>query len=136
MKHIIFIRTGPAPEYPVINTDKTRVLAPEYVFQFNTDYTKPLLFGRLELGAQGRLRHMPITYTMTLDPLNTALIYDYGDWSEWDENLFSLYGNLIAEFNKIDIEAGIRGEYTTVDYNFAPNQFFQDDSYNYFDLFP
>ena len=127
---------GPSPEYPVIHTDKTNVFAPEYVYQLNTDYTKPLRFGRLELGAQGRSRHMPIKYTMTKDPLNTALIYDYGNWSEWNEKLLSVYANMVAEFVKFDIEAGLRGEYTNVDYSFAPNEFFQDDSYSYFDLFP
>jgi outer membrane receptor protein involved in Fe transport len=127
---------GPEPAYPVIHTDKTRVFAPEYVYQLNTDYTKPLQFGRLELGAQGRSRHMPITYTMTKDPLNTALVYDYGNWSEWNEKLLSVYTNMVAEFVKVDIEAGLRGEYTSVDYSFAPNEFFEDDSYSYFDLFP
>ena len=127
---------GPMPAFPVINSDKTAVLAPEYIYQLNIDYTKPLSFGRLESGAQGRLRHMPITYTMTKDSTNTALIYDYGNWSKWDENLFSAYANLVAEFEKFDIEAGLRGEYTAVSYKFAPNPYFQDDSYNYFDLFP
>ena len=127
---------GPVPAFPVIKTDKTVVLAPEYVYQLNSDYSKPLPFGRLELGGQGRLRHMPIAYTMTKDPANTALIYDYGNWSKWDENLFSAYANLVAELEKIDIEAGLRSEYTTVSYDFAPNQYFKNDSYNYFDLFP
>ena len=129
-------QNGPAPAFPVINTDKTAVLAPEYIYHLNTDYTKPLSFGRLEMGAQGRIRHMPITYTMTKVPGNTALIYDYGDWSNWDENLLGAYANIITEFKKIDIEAGLRGEYTTVTYKFAPNQYFKDDSYDYFDLFP
>ena len=129
-------QNGPAPVFPVINTDKTAVLAPEYIYHLNIDYTKPLSFGRIELGAQGRIRHMPITYTMTKNPANTALIYDYGNWSEWDENLFGAYANLVAEFKKIDVEAGLRGEQTNVTYKFAPNQYFKDDSYDYFDLFP
>ena len=127
---------GPTPDFPVINTDKTAVLAPEYIYRIETDYTKPLSFGRMELGALGNIRHMPITYTMTKKPDNTALIYDYGNWSEWNENIFGAYANLVAEFKKIDIEAGLRGEYTTVTYKFAPNQYFQDDSYDYFNLFP
>jgi hypothetical protein len=92
-------QNGPAPAFPVINTDKTAVMAPEYIYHLNVDYTKPLPFGRIELGAQGRIRHMPITYTMTKNPANTALIYDYGNWSEWDENLFGAYANLVAEFS-------------------------------------
>lgn len=126
---------GPAP-YPVINTDKTRVLAPEYVYLLSADYTKPLAFGRLEAGVQGKLRHMPITYTVTKDPLNTALIYDFGDWSRWDENMAGGYMNLVSEFLKFDIEAGLRGEYTSVKYEFAPNPYFTESQYDYFSLFP
>jgi len=128
-------QNGPAP-YPVISTDKTRVLAPEYVYLFSSDYVRPLPFGRMEAGLQGRMRHMPITYTMTKNPQNTALIYNFGDWSRWDENLAGAYLNLIAEFTKIDIEAGLRGEYTSVRYQFAPNLYFKEDKYNYFNLFP
>jgi len=128
-------QNGPSP-YPVINSDKTRVLAPEYVYLFSSDYIRPLPFGRVEAGFQGRSRNMPITYTMTKNPANTALIYDFGDWSEWDEELAGAYLNLVAEFEKLDIEAGMRGEYTSVKYRFAPNPYFTEDQYSYFDLFP
>ncbi|MDD4593052.1 MAG: TonB-dependent receptor [Parabacteroides sp.] len=127
---------GPQPNYPVIHTDKTHVVAPEYVYLLTTDYTKPLPFGRIDMGIQGRLRHMPITYTMSKNPNNTALIYNYGDWSKWDERLSGVYLNLVSEFQWVDIEAGLRGEYASVKYNFAPNQYFTDDAYDYFDLFP
>jgi len=83
-----------------------------------------------------RLRNMPITYIMTRMPENSNFDFDYGDWSKWDENLFGLYANLVAEFAKVDIEAGLRGEYVGVEYKFAPNRYFKDDKYNYFDLFP
>ncbi len=126
---------GPAP-YAVISTDKTQVLAPEYVWQLNSDYVHPLGFGRVEAGVQGRLRHMPITYDMTFDPNNTAFLYDFGSWSKWDEDIAGAYANLIAEFSRIDIEAGLRGEYTFVSYKFAPNNYFNNDSYSYFDFFP
>lgn len=126
---------GPAP-FPVIRTDKTRVFAPEYVYLLSSDYIKPLSFGRFEAGLSGRLRHMPITYTVTKDPDNTALIYYFGDWSEWDESLAGGYANLIAEFPKTDIEAGLRAEYTSVKYEFAPNLYFTENQYDYFSLFP
>ncbi len=126
---------GPVP-FPVINTDKTRVLAPEYVYLVSSDYIRPLPFGRLETGILGKIRHMPITYTVTKDPGNTALIYNFGDWSKWDEDLAGGYVNMVAEFKKADIEAGLRGEYTSVSYRFAPNPYFSEDQYNYFSLFP
>lgn len=128
-------QNGPLP-YPVINTDKTRVFAPEYVYMISSDYVRPLAFGRLEAGVSGRLRHMPITYTVRKDPANTALIYDFGDWSKWHESLAGGYMNLVAEFAKLDIEAGLRGEYTGISYEFAPNPYFSEDQYNYFSLFP
>ncbi|MCU0456924.1 MAG: TonB-dependent receptor family protein [Bacteroidales bacterium] len=126
---------GPEP-FPVIRTDKTRVLAPEYVYLLSSDYIKPLSFGRFEAGLSGRWRHMPIIYTVTKDPANTALIYNFGDWSEWDEILTGGYTNLIAEFPKTDIEAGLRAEHTSVRYEFAPNQYFSENQYDYFSLFP
>jgi outer membrane receptor protein involved in Fe transport len=43
---------------------------------------------------------------------------------------------MVAEFSKADIEAGLRGEYTNVTYNFAPNPYFTEDRYDYFSLFP
>lgn len=126
---------GPSP-YPVIRTDRTWVMAPEYVYLLSSDYTKPLPFGRLEAGVSGKIRHMPITYTVTKDPENTALIYNFGDWSKWDEKMAGAYVNMVAEFPKTDIEAGLRGEYTNVSYKFAPNPYFNEDQYDYFSLFP
>jgi outer membrane receptor protein involved in Fe transport len=122
-------QNGPEP-YPIISTDKTRILAPEYVYLLSSDYVRPLPFGRIEAGLQGRVRHMPITYTVTKNTLNTALVYNFGDWSQWDENLAGAYLNLIAEFTGVDIEAGLRGEFTSVKYEF------KEDRYNYFNLFP
>lgn len=122
--------------YPAITGDRTHVLAPEYVHQFTSDYIKPLSFGRLEAGVQARFRNMPITYTTTRAPGNTSLIFDYGDWSEWSEDLTAGYVNLISEFKQWEVETGIRGEYTKVDYRFAPNQYFKDDKYDYFKPFP
>lgn len=127
---------GPMPLYPTIHTDKTQVEAPEYVYHFSSDYTRPLPFGRFEAGVSGRWRDMPITYTMTRDPNNTALIFDFGNWSKWNEMLLGVYANLVAEFRHFDVEAGLRGEHTAVEYSFAPNQYFKDDKYNYFKLFP
>ena len=124
------------PEYPLHGKEKTWVMAPEYIWSLSSDYAQPLPFGRLETGVQMRLRHMPITYIMTRMPGNSNFDFDYGDWSQWDENLFGMYANLVAEFAKIDVEAGLRGEYVTVEYSFAPNVYFHNNKYDYFDLFP
>lgn len=122
--------------FPAITGDRTVVLAPEYLHQVSSDYLKPLPFGRLEAGVQARFRRMPITYTLTRSPGHTALLFDYGNWSKWNEDLTAGYANLVSEFKRWDIEAGLRGEYTKVGYKFAPNQYFQDDAYDYFKPFP
>lgn len=123
-------------DYPAINGDKTQVLAPEYIHQLSTDYVKPLSFGRFETGVQARFRYMPITYTLTRAPENSALLFDFGDWSKWRESLAGAYINLVSETKYLDIEAGLRGEFTAVSYQFAPNQYFQNDASDYFQLFP
>jgi len=123
-------------DYPSDGNERTWIMAPEYIWSLSSDYVKPISFGRIETGAQLRLRHMPITYIMTRMPVNSNFDFNYGDWSNWDENLFGIYANLVAEFPKLDVEAGLRGEYVAVEYKFAPNEYFHDDKYNYFDLFP
>jgi outer membrane receptor protein involved in Fe transport len=123
-------------DFPAIKGDRTHIIAPEYIHQISTDYIKPLSFGRFESGMQTRFRNMPINYTMSRAQGNTALIFDYGDWSKWSENLAAVYINLVSEFKRWDIEAGLRGEYTNVVYKFAPNQYFKDNRYDYFKLFP
>lgn len=130
------LRQEATTDFPAINGDRTHILAPEYIHQFSTDYIKPLPFGRLEIGAQARFRNMPITYTLTRASGNTALIFDYGDWSNWSENLAAGYVNLVSELTYWDIEAGLRGEFTGVTYRFAPNTYFSDNRYSYFKLFP
>ncbi len=130
------LRQDATSGFPAINGDMTHILAPEYVHQFSTDYVRPLPFGRLETGAMARFRNMPITYTMTRASGNTALIFDYGDWSNWSENLAAGYVNFVSELPRWDIEAGLRGEFTGVNYRFAPNTYFSDNRYSYFKLFP
>ena len=124
------------PGFPAITGDRTVVFAPEYVHQFASDYIKPLASGRIEAGMQVRLRNMPITYTMSRAQGNTALIFDYGNWSEWSEDLAAGYVNLVTEFQRWELETGFRGEFTKVDYSFAPNRYFKDDAYDYFEPFP
>jgi outer membrane receptor protein involved in Fe transport len=127
---------GATPDYPAVAGDRTHVDAPEFVHQINTDYTRPLSFGRVEAGAQVRLRNMPITYTMTPAPANSIFLYDFAKESDWSEDLAALYLNFVAERRLFEVEAGLRGEYTSVDYHFEKNPYFKNDKYDYFDLFP
>lgn len=121
-----------------VGQDQTHVIAPENTFEVATDYARPFAIGRLEAGAKFRHRYMPITY----DVIKTkgSPIYDgLGDWSDWKEALGSVYANLIIEKRKFDLEAGLRMEYTNVNYDISPDNIYykpSSDKYNYFDLFP
>jgi hypothetical protein len=126
---------GPSP-YPVTNSDKTQLSAPEFVWSFTGDYFYPLAFGRLETGLTGRLRHMPVSYSEMKNTQNSALNYDFGKWFHWDENIIGAYANLTAEFKNTDIIAGLRAEYTHVKSDLTPNRFFEKENYNYLAVLP
>lgn len=121
-----------------IHYNQTHVIAPEHTFQLTTDYMKPLRIGRLEAGAKGQFRNMPITYDV-IRGVGSPIYEGLGDWSNWNEKIGSTYLNLIIEQPKYDIEAGLRAEYTNVKYEISPENIYYDpptDSYDYFDLFP
>lgn len=118
--------------------NQTHVIAPEHTFQLTTDYMKPLRIGRLEAGAKGQFRNMPITYDV-IRGVNSPIYEGLGDWSNWSEKMASAYVNLIIEQPKYDIEAGLRAEYTNVKYEISPENIYYNpptDLYNYFKLFP
>lgn len=121
-----------------IRYNQTHVIAPEHTFQLTTDYARPLRIGRLETGAKGQLRHMPITYDV-IRGVNSPIYEGLGDWSNWSEKMASAYLNLVIEQPKYDIEAGLRAEYTSVKYEISPENIYYNpptDSYDYFELFP
>jgi len=124
-------------EVRVGGRDVTNILAVEHTTALSLDYTKPLRSGRLESGTKYQIRRLPVEYTV--DRGKNSIIYEgMGDWSKWGESIYSAYLNLIQERNRFDIEAGLRAEYTTVFYNIdEANIYFQEnDSYDYFELFP
>lgn len=118
-------------------TDATHILATEHTTNVSVDYIKPLRSGRLEAGAKLQWRSLPVEYTIT--PGEGSIIYPgMGDWSDWGEDIYAGYLNYIYERPKIDIEAGLRTEYTKVFYTIAPENIYypENDSYEYFELFP
>lgn len=121
-----------------VGADQTHIIATEHTYLASIDYIKPLRIGRVESGVKGRFRNMPITYDVIRG--NKSPIYEgLGDWSNWKENMGSAYLNLVIERSKYDIEAGLRAEYTKVQYDIAKENIYYSpttDSYNYFDLFP
>lgn len=119
------------------STDETRLIVDEIVSDFNVDYTKPLSSGRIELGTRMTSRNIPISYKIN-PGTNSVLDPNLGEWSEYKENIYAFYTNLIHESEKLDIEGGLRIEQTTINYNIDPdnNYYTRNDAYNYFEFFP
>jgi len=120
-----------------VGRDMTNIRAIEHTTGISTDYTRALSNGRIELGAKGRFRRLPVDYTIKRG--NQSIIYpNLGDFSKWSENLYAAYGNYLLEKERFDIEAGLRAEHTDVSYKLDPDNIYYDtnDTYNYFELFP
>jgi outer membrane receptor protein involved in Fe transport len=117
--------------------DVTNILAIEHTSSLQADYTKPMRSGRLESGGKLQIRRLPVDYTVK--PGENSIIYPgMGSWSDWGENLYAAYINYVHEKGTYDIEAGIRAEHTQVYYDMDPANIYyeQNDSYDYFGLFP
>ncbi|ADV49090.1 TonB-dependent receptor plug [Cellulophaga algicola DSM 14237] len=120
-----------------VGQDKTNIKAIENTTSIAADYVKPLASGRVEFGAKMRIRKLPVDYTIT--PGNESIIYPgLGTFSDWGENLYAGYANYLLEQDSYDVEAGLRAEQTNVFYDLDPiNQYYpNNDSYDYFELFP
>ena len=118
-------------------TDATRVDAVENTLPVSLDYTRPLRTGRLELGTRVQRRWLPITYTV--DRGAQSVIYEgLGDFSDWEEDLIAVYGNLVHERVGYSLEAGVRVERTAVAYTIPDENIYYDgsDAYDYFEVFP
>lgn len=118
-------------------TDMTHLEAEENTLPLSIDYTRPLASGRVELGTKVQRRWLPITYEV--DRGTQSVIYPgLGDFSDWDENIYALYLNLVRVKEAYTLEAGLRMEQTDVTYSIpADNIYYVDgDAYDYFELFP
>ena len=120
-----------------VGTDMTHLEAVENTLPLSVDYTKPLASGRIEVGGKIQTRWLPITYAV--DRGVQSVIYDgLGDESDWEEDLFAGYVNLVRARPSYSIEAGLRVEQTNVSYSIPPENIYypSSDSYDYFELFP
>tara|TARA_R110002050_G_scaffold300803_1_gene472961 strand:+ start:2891 stop:5308 length:2418 start_codon:yes stop_codon:yes gene_type:complete len=119
------------------STDETHLLVDEIVTDLNIDYVKPLRSGRIELGSKVQLRKIPISYKIN-PGVNSILDPNLGEWSEYNEDVYAVYANLVHESKTIDIEGGLRAEQTTVRYDIDPANIYytKNDAYNYLELFP
>lgn len=117
--------------------DQTHLIVREIVSSFNLDYVKPIRSGRLEFGSKVQLRKIPISYTIAPGE-NSVLNTQLGTWSEYDENVYAVYGNIVHESEKFDIEGGLRLEQSTVNYDIDPVNIYytRNDAYKELNLFP
>jgi outer membrane receptor protein involved in Fe transport len=118
-------------------SEQTHIIATEHTSNLSADYVKPLSSGRFEAGSKIQLRRIPVTYTVERGAI--SVIYQgLGEWSDWGEDIYAGYLNYVLEKPSYNVEAGLRAEQTFVFYDIAAENTYYDenDSYNYFELFP
>ena len=121
-----------------IGEDTTHVIAKEHITQLSIDYIYPMSKGRIEAGTKGQIRRLPVTYDVYRG--NQSIIYPgLGDWSDWGEDVVALYANWVLETTKINMEIGLRTEYTHIFYDISPDNMYyypSNDEYDYWKLYP
>lgn len=119
------------------SVDQSHLLVDEIVSQLKLDYVRPLKKGRIEMGSEVQLRKIPISYTIK-PGVNSILDKNLGVWSEYNEDSYSVYANLVHETNKVEIEGGLRIEETVINYDIDPANIYytKNDSYDEFSFFP
>jgi outer membrane receptor protein involved in Fe transport len=125
-------------ESPVrVGTDMTHLDAEENTLPFQIDYTRPLSNGRLESGGRLQRRWIPITYDV-MRGTGSVIYPGLGDWSEWSEDIYAGYVNLVREGDRYGLEAGFRIEQTEVAYDLPPENIYysNSDAYDYFEIYP
>jgi hypothetical protein len=119
-------------ESPVrAGTDMTHLIAAEHTLPVAIDYTRPLRTGRLELGTKLQRR-----WTYTVGRGQQSVIYEgLGDFSDWDENIYAAYANLVRITPKYTLEGGLRAEETQVSYTIPADNIYYpgSDAYSYFE---
>ena len=117
--------------------DNTHVVGIENTVPVTLDYVRPLRAGRLEVGTKLQRRWLPVTYTVGRG-VRSVIYEGLGDSSDWDENIYAAYANLVRVQSRYSLEAGLRAEHTEVTYSVAPENVYYDhnDRYDYFELFP
>ncbi len=120
-----------------VGKDMTHLVAAENTLPLSIDYTRPMRTGRLELGTKLQRRWIPVTYTVERG-VQSVIYKGLGDFSDWDEDIFAAYGNLIHLNPRYSLEAGVRLEQTNVRYTIPGDNIYYpgSDKYDYFEVFP
>ncbi len=116
--------------------DSFKLLSDEHVADLNVDYVHPLKRGRFEAGIKFRRRYIPVN--MQFKPgFNSPLDVSAGGSADYGETIPAAYGSYIFENNRFELEAGLRVEYVSLEYDVNPNHpTYTSDGYNYFRPFP
>lgn len=119
------------------STDVFHLKATTYTLPMQIDYVKPLKSGRVEVGAKYQRRWLPVTYDVERG-VDSIIYQGLGDRSEWGEDVYSMYANLVRETPVWGIEGGVRIEQTDVYYDLAPENIYypNSDAYDYFKVYP
>jgi len=101
------------------------------------DYTRSLnARTKLEAGYKGTVRELDRDFTVLRDPLGTGTWVRSGlsNALEFDETVNALYGVLSHASGKVELQAGLRGEYSTRDFSLADSD--ESFPYDYSSFFP
>ena len=116
--------------------DSFALISDETVYDFNTDYTHPFKYGRLESGVKARWREIP-TNMQFYPGLNSALDSTAGGKATYKEIIPAAYSNYVFENRKFEAELGLRLEYVKIQYEVAPGHpVYKSNGYNYSQPFP
>lgn len=116
--------------------DSFKLLSDEKVTDLYMDYVHPLRYGRIEGGIKFRHRSIPVNMRF-IPGLNSPLDVSAGGWANYTETIPAVYGNYTFENKWLEVEAGLRAEYVTVQYDVNPGHpTYKSDGYNYVQPFP
>lgn len=122
---------------PAYNSaDSFKLLSDEHVADLTADYVQPLKQGRLEAGLKFRRRFIPVN--MQFKPGEySALDASAGGKARYAETIPAVYLNYIYESDKVEVEAGVRGEYVHLNYWVNPDHpVYKSNGYQYLQPFP
>lgn len=116
--------------------DAFALISDEHVVDINTDYVRPLKYGRIEGGLKFRWREIP-TNMKFIPGLNSPLDTTAGGAATYKEIIPALYANYVFESKKFEAEVGLRVEYVNINYVVGSiHPTYKTDGYNYTQPFP
>lgn len=116
--------------------DAFALISDEHVVDINTDYVRPLKYGRIEGGLKFRWREIP-TNMKFIPGLNSPLDTTAGGAAAYKEIIPALYANYVFESKKFEAEVGLRVEYVNIKYVVGSiHPTYKTNGYNYTQPFP